>query len=86
MLELKLSLPSHMKDILIGLLVAYVVADLLLAYATKARHPGLFAALQSAMRDENIAVVLVIAACVGILAYVAARRSSRSGFSTKKDE
>jgi hypothetical protein len=81
-----LHMPHHIKDILIGLLVAYVVADLLLAYATKSRHPGLFAALQTAMNDENVAVVLVIAACVGILAYVAARRSSkRSGFSTKKE-
>lgn len=80
-----LRMPHHIKDILIGLLVAYVVADLLLAYATKARHPGLFASLQAAMHDENIAIVLVIAACVGILAYVAARRSSRSGFTTKKE-
>lgn len=80
-----LKMPHHIRDILIGLLVAYVVADLLLAYATKSRHPGLFAALQSAMNDENIAVVLVIAACVGILAYVVARRSSRSGFTTKKE-
>lgn len=83
---LDIKFPPHMRDILIGLLVAYVVADLLLAYATKARHPGLFASLQAAMHDENIAIVLVIAACVGILAYVAARRSSRSGFATKKDE
>lgn len=80
-----LHLPAHMKDILIGLLVAYVVADLLLAYATKARHPGLFAAMQAAMHDENVAVVMVIAACVGVLAYVIARRSSRSGFTTKKE-
>ncbi len=80
-----LKLPHHVKDILIGLLVAYVVADLLLAYATKARHPGLFAALQAAASDENMAVVLVIAAAVGILAYVVARRSSRSGFTTKKE-
>ncbi len=80
---LNLHLPAHMKDIVIGLLVAYVVIDLLLAYATKSRHPGLFASLQTAMKDENTAVVMVIGACAGLLAYVLARRS-REMFSTKK--
>lgn len=84
-LDIKLNFPRHLKDLLIGLLTAYVVIDLLLMYATKSRHPGLFAAVQSAMHDENVAIVLVIGAAVGVLAYVLARRS-REMFSTKKVE
>ena len=84
MIDLKLSMPRHMKDLLLGLLAAYVVIDLLLAYATKSRHPGMVAALQSAMHDENIAIVLVIGVAVGVLVYMLARRS-REMFSTKKE-
>ena len=78
-------MPAHMKDILLGLLAAYVAVDLLLAYASKSRHPGLLAVLQQSMNDENVAVVLVIGVCVGLLVYVLARRS-RQLFTTKKDE
>ena len=78
-------MPSHMKDILIGLLVAYVVIDLLLAYATRSSHSGLMAALSAAAQDENIAVVVVLGLGAGFLAYYLARNSSEL-FSTKKDE
>lgn len=78
-------MPRHIRDILLGLLSAYVAIDLLLAYGSKSRHPGLFATLQQSMSDENVAVVLVIGVCVGILVYVLARRS-RDLYTTKKDE
>lgn len=80
-----LHMPRHVKDILIGLLVAYVVMDLLLAYVAKARHPGLFATLQNAMKDENTAMIVVIGLAAGALAYILARRS-KDYFSTKKEE
>lgn len=75
----------HWKDLLIAVLVAYAVIDLLLAYATKVRHPGVFASLQNAMSDENIAVVLVLGLGAGLLAFYLARRSKEM-FSTKKEE
>jgi hypothetical protein len=75
---------EHRKDLLIAILVAYVVIDLLLAYAIKARHPGVLASISNAMEDENIAVVLVIGIGAGVLAYYLARRS-RELFSTKKE-
>jgi ABC-type antimicrobial peptide transport system permease subunit len=75
--------PSQIKDIIIGVLVAYVVIDLLLAYATRARHPGLFATLQSAMSDENVGVVVLIGLGVGFLAYYLSSRA-RELFVTKK--
>jgi hypothetical protein len=81
---LDINFPRHAKDLLLALLAAYVAIDLLLAYASKSRHPGLFATLQQASSDENVAVVLVIGACVGILVYVLARRS-REMFTTKKE-
>ncbi len=85
MVDIHLHMPRHIKDLLIGILVAYAAIDFLLMYATKNRHPGLFSAIQNAMHDENVAVVVVIGVCVGILAYVLARRS-RELFTTKKEE
>lgn len=76
---------SQVKDILIGLLVAYVVIDLLLAYATKMEHPGLFGALWSARRDDGMAVVVVLGIGLGFLAYYLARKS-REMFTIKKDD
>lgn len=75
---------SHPKDIIIGLLVAYIVADILLIYASDRGHLGLFGALQRA-GSENVLVVLVIAAGFGILAWYLARKS-RELFSVKKTE
>jgi H+/Cl- antiporter ClcA len=65
---------KYQKDLLIAVLVAYVVIDLLLAYMIKARHPGVLATLQMAMKDENIAIVLAIGVAAGVLAYYLARR------------
>jgi ABC-type antimicrobial peptide transport system permease subunit len=73
------------KDILIGLLVAYVAIDLLLAYATRTRHPGLFATLQVAMKDENVGVVVLIGLGVGFLAYYLASRA-REMYTIKKED
>lgn len=75
----------HWKDILIGLLVAYIVIDLLLAYATKSRHPGLFRGLENAVKDESYGIVLVIGVGAGFLAYYLARKS-RDLFSIKKSD
>jgi hypothetical protein len=74
----------HWKDVLIGLLAAYVTLDLLLAYATKVRHPGVLATLQMAMSDENVGVVVAISLVVGFLAYYLSCRT-KDYFSTKKE-
>lgn len=65
---------QHKKDLLIAVLVAYVVIDLLLAYMIKSRHPGVVAALQMAMSDENVAIVIAIGVAAGVLAYYLSRR------------
>ena len=75
--------PLHLKDIILGVLVTYVVIDLLLAYAIRVRHPGVFATISEAITDENIGVVLVIGVAAGILAYYVARKS-REQFSVKR--
>ncbi|HMP28990.1 MAG TPA: hypothetical protein PKD85_05290 [Saprospiraceae bacterium] len=66
----------HAKDLIIALLVAYVVIDLLLAYAIKSRHPGVFETLSRSLEDENVMVVLAIGVAAGVLAYYLARRSN----------
>jgi H+/Cl- antiporter ClcA len=77
--------PSQIKDIIIGVLVAYVVIDLLLMYATKSRHPGLFGALSDSMKDDGVMMVVAIGIGLGFLAYYLARKS-RDMFTTKRDE
>lgn len=67
--------PLHIKDIVLGVLVAYVVIDLLLAYAVRVRHPGVLATVTSALSDENVGVVLVLGIASGLLAYYFARKS-----------
>lgn len=74
----------HAKDLIIAVLVAYLVVDLLLAYAIKARHPGVLQTLSASLQDENVAVVLAIGLGAGVLAYYLARRS-RDLFTIKKD-
>ena len=75
--------PRHMKDLIIAVLVAYVVIDLLLAYATR-QHAGMLSALERVGSDENVMVVVALGLGAGFLAYWLARRS-RELFSTKKD-
>jgi hypothetical protein len=77
--------PGHIKDLLIAVLSFHVVVDVMLTFATKARHPGLFATLQRSMEDENVMVVVAIGLGVAVLVYWLARRS-REMFTTKKSE
>lgn len=72
---MKFYMPKYAEDIILGLLVAYVVIDMLLAYMSKSRHPGMFETLKNSMHDENIAAVLVIGLGAGVLAYYLARRA-----------
>jgi len=62
------------KDIIIGLLTAYVVIDLLLIYNSAHHHSGALGALGEAFNDQNIAVIVVMGMAAGLLAYYAARR------------
>jgi hypothetical protein len=75
----------HAKDLIIAFLVAYVVIDLLLAYAIKSRHPGVMETISRSLQDENVMVVLAIGVAAGVLAYYLARRSNDM-FTTQKDE
>ena len=78
---------QHPKDLLIGVLVAYVVIDLLMAYAVRSRHPGVVEVFERAMRDENVLVVVVLGIASGLLAYYLARRSREMfTYTPKKDE
>lgn len=70
-------MPRHILDIVLGLLVAYVVIDLLLAYMSKSRHPGMLETLKNSMHDENIAAILVIGLGAGVLAYYLARKAHK---------
>jgi len=75
--------PFHFKDILIGVLVAYVVIDILLSYAVSVNHPGVFSTIKSSLSNENVGVVVVIGAAFGLLSYYLSRKS-REQFSTTK--
>jgi hypothetical protein len=75
--------PRHLKDVIIGVLVAYVVIDLLLSYATD-HHRGMLSVLSRIGSDENCMVVVVLGVGAGILGYTLARRS-RELFSIKEE-
>ena len=77
--------PGHIKDLLIALLTFYVVVDVMLMFAVKARHPGLISTLQRSMEDENVMVVVAIGLGAAVLVYWLCRRS-REMFSVKKSE
>lgn len=60
---------QHLKDILIGLLVAYVVADLLISFLAKRKHPSLVEKLVSSLDEENMIMAAIIAVLSGVLAW-----------------
>ena len=57
------------KNIVIGVLIAYLVVDLMMAYVTKSSHPGLFGSLVASYNDTNVLMVLIIGAIVGFIAW-----------------
>lgn len=77
-----LSMPRHVKDILLGLLVAYVALDVLLSMA--GRHQGMFGALTASFGTEGGIVILVIGLALGFIAYYMARNSTEL-YTTKKE-
>ena len=78
--------PGHIKDLIIAVLVFYVVVDILLTFAAKARHPGLFSTLSRSLEDEGVMVVVAIGLGVAVLAYFLARRSREMFTPVKTDE
>lgn len=63
--------PFHIKDIILGILVAYVSIDLLLS-----GHPGTILTLFKGNVDTGIVVVIGLA--MGLLTYHFARKSRES--------
>lgn len=57
------------KDVIIGLLVAYVAIDLLLAYAVGGKHQGLFNSISTSSKEENGCLVIVIGLAIGFFAW-----------------
>lgn len=62
------------KDIIIGILVAYIVLDLLLSFYTKCRK-DVFSILKDTLTNENIAVVVVISIACGFIGYYLSSRT-----------
>ena len=67
--------PQHFKDIIIGVLVAYIVIDILLIYAMKGGHPGVLSTVIRSYQDENVGAVIVIGMAMGLASYYVSRKS-----------
>lgn len=69
---------SKVKDVIIGVLVAYVALDLLLHCITAGSRPGLFQALGMYSDTGNVILVLILAIAFGVGAwYLASRKTPK---------
>jgi len=75
----------HWRDLLIGVLVAYVVTDVVLSFMIKGRHPGLIKGLMQSMDDQNVCVAVVCGVTAGLVAYYAALKAHEM-FSMRKSD
>ena len=65
----------HWKDILIGVLVAYVVIDVLMGLTMKRKYPSLFEKFMEMVWNQNSIVVLLIGLLIGFAAWYFSSRS-----------
>nr|QBK86337.1 MAG: uncharacterized protein LCMAC102_01320 [Marseillevirus LCMAC102] len=56
---------ANWKDILIGVLVAYVVVDLLMVSVMKTKHPSCLRTMMKLYSDQNGLIVIAIGVLVG---------------------
>lgn len=66
---------TNWKDILIGVLVAYVVIDVMMAYAMKRSSPSCLEKAMAAMSDQSGLVAVIIGVLVGVVVWYLASRS-----------
>lgn len=64
-----------MKNILLGLLVAYVVMDLLVSMLARRKHPSLLEKVMENLDEENVMMACVIGVLAGILTWYLASNS-----------
>ena len=65
----------NLKDIVIGVLVAYVVIDVLISMLAKRAHPSLIEKMLSGLDQENVMMACVIGVLAGVLAWYLAKNS-----------
>ena len=65
----------NLKDILIGILVAYVVMDVLISMLAKRSYPSLIEKMLGGLDQENVMMACVIGVLAGVLAWYLAKNS-----------
>jgi len=77
----------HWKDIVIGILVAYVAIDLMLACMMKRRSPSAFERMIKAVSGGEGLMIVVLGLLIGLAAwYFSSRSKEYFRFSKKKQE
>lgn len=66
---------TNWKDVLIGVLVAYVVIDVMLAYAMKRSSPSCLEKAMEALNDQSGIVIMIVGALAGVVVWYLASRS-----------
>ncbi len=60
---------ANWKDVLIGVLVAYVVIDLLMVFVMQRKEPSCLEKMMKLYSDQNGLVVIVVGVLVGVAAW-----------------
>ena len=66
------------KDVVIGLLVAYIVVDIMMAYALKKRYPSLMEKTLSSLNNQGTVVAIIIGLLLGLMAWYFSKRTISS--------
>jgi len=75
------------KDVLIGLLVAYIAIDVMMSSMMKRSMPNAFEKMMDAVSDSNGLLVIVIGLLIGLCAWYFASRSKECfKFTKSKDQ
>ncbi len=74
------------KDVIIGVLAAYVVIDLMLAYMRQPPFPCTFQKVFDNIRDQDVLIITVVGVLIGVAIWYLSKMSRTEPFTTKAEE
>ena len=74
------------KDIIIGVLVAYVVIDLMLAHMRQPPFPCTLQNVFDNIRDQDVLIITVVGVLIGFAVWYLSTKSRTEPFVTKEED